>query len=123
MYLGRINIWVLSLSLKNWWFLLITNQRTLKVSVLKMATCQSYIIKLIFKQFYLARVDSGGGRKWTSLPSLDGVFVIPEISVSASGVETIARSVLGQDSSNLEEEDWSGSVVPFSLVGTSWIFM
>ena len=80
-------------------------------------------IKFISKYFYLARVESGSGRKCTSLPSLDSVFVIPEVSVSASGVETIALSVLGQDSSNLEEEDWSGSVVPFSLVGISCIFI
>lgn len=68
---------------------------------------------------YLARVESEGRHNGTLLPSLDRVFDIPEISVSASGVDTIALSVLGQDSSNLEEEDWLGSVVPFSLVGIS----
>ena len=71
------------------------------------------------KQPYLARVESGKGCKGRSLPSLVGVFDISEMSVSASGVDTITLSVLGQDSSNLEDEDWLGSVVPFSLVGIS----
>ena len=71
----------------------------------------------------LAKVESGSGWSKTSLPALEGVFDISEILISASGVDTIALSVLGQDSSNLEDEEWSGSVVPFSLVGISWIFI
>ena len=71
----------------------------------------------------LAKVESGSGRSKRSLPVLEGVFDISEILISASGVDTIALSVLGQDSSNLEDEEWSGSVVPFSLVGISWIFI
>lgn len=38
------------------------------------------------------------------------------VSISTSGVDTNARSVLGQDSSNLDEDEWLSSVVPFSLV-------
>ena len=72
---------------------------------------------------YLARVESGSDCKGKSLPTLEEVFDISMPSVSASGVDTIALSVLGQDSSNLDDEEWSGSVVPFSLVGTSCIFM
>ena len=71
----------------------------------------------------LAKVESGSGRSKRSLPVLEGVFDISEILISASGVDTIALSVLGQDSSNLEDEEWSRSVVPFSLVGISWIFI
>ena len=55
-------------------------------------------------------------------PSLEGVFV-SVVSVSTSGVDTIARSVLGQDSSNLDEDEWSITVVPFSLVGISCILI
>ena len=68
---------------------------------------------------HLARVESGSGRSKRSLPVLEGVFDISEIFIAASGVDTIALSVLGQDSSNLEDEELSGSVVPFSLVGIS----
>ena len=71
----------------------------------------------------LAKVESGSGWSKRLLPVLEGVFDISEILISASGVDTIALSVLGQDSSNLEDEEWSGSVVPFSLVGISWIFI
>lgn len=54
---------------------------------------------------YLAKVESGGGLKGMSVPSLDVVFDKLKLSASTSGVETIALSVLGHDSSNLEEED------------------
>ena len=53
----------------------------------------------------LAKVESGSGWSKTSLPVLEGVFDISEILISASGVDTIALSVLGQDSSNLEDEE------------------
>lgn len=68
-------------------------------------------------------MESGCARKGKSLPSLEGVFDISVPSLSASGVDTNALSVLGQDSSNLDEEEWSGSMVPFSLVGISCILM
>lgn len=53
----------------------------------------------------LAKVESGSGRSKRSLPVLEGVFDISEILISALGVDTIALSVLGQDSSNLEDEE------------------
>lgn len=68
-------------------------------------------------------MESGRVHKRKSLPSLEGLFDVSVPVVSASGVDTSALSVLGQDSSNLDEEEWSGSTVPFSLVGISCILM